>query len=168
MAENVLIIAEIGVNHNGDMQTAKELIKQAAIAGANIVKLQTFKADLCISQNTPLAEYQKKNVTSLENQLEMVAELELTESNHIELIETATEHGVKIFSTAFDLESLNFLSQFNFEFIKIPSGEITNLPLIRMIAKQNKKVILSTGMCSLGDVERSIDTLELNGLSREN
>jgi N,N'-diacetyllegionaminate synthase len=165
--ERALIIAEIGVNHNGDLQLAKKLIHEAAKAGADLVKFQTFNTQHCISQNAPLAEYQERNMQAAKSQLEMISALELTHSDHHELKTTALECGVKMFSTAFDLASLNFLNQFNFEFVKVPSGEVTNLPLLRAIGKQGKKVILSTGMCSLGDIERTIDILKGSGLKRE-
>lgn len=165
--EQTLIIAEIGVNHNGDLQLAKKLIEEAAAAGADIVKFQTFKTQNCISESAPLAEYQEKNVPDAKSQLEMVSSLELSESEHLNLNAFALHNGIEMFSTAFDLESLDFLRQFNFKYIKIPSGEVTNLPLLRAIGRQRKKVILSTGMCSLGDIESALDSLESAGAQRK-
>ena len=165
--ERTLIIAEIGVNHNGDLQLAKKLIHKASAAGADIVKFQTFKTQNSISQSAPLAEYQMKNVPDARNQLEMVSSLELSESDHSTLNEFALQNGIEIFSTAFDLESLDFLDQFNFKYIKIASGEVTNLPLLRAIGRKRKKVILSTGMCSLEDIESALNSLESEGLQRK-
>ncbi len=165
--ERTLIIAEIGVNHNGDLQLAKKLIHEASAAGADIVKFQTFKTQNSISQSAPLAEYQMKNVPDARNQLEMVSSLELSESDHSTLNEFALQNGIEIFSTAFDLESLDFLDQFNFKYIKIASGEVTNLPLLRAIGRKRKKVILSTGMCSLEDIESALNSLESEGLQRK-
>lgn len=165
--ERTLIIAEIGVNHNGDLQLAKKLIHEASAAGADIVKFQTFKTQNSISQSAPLAEYQMKNVPDARSQLEMVSSLELSESDHSTLNEFALQNGIEIFSTAFDLESLDFLDQFNFKYIKIASGEVTNLPLLRAIGRKRKKVILSTGMCSLGDIESALNSLESEGLQRK-
>ena len=136
--ERTLIIAEIGVNHNGDLQLAKKLIHEASAAGADIVKFQTFKTQNSISQSAPLAEYQMKNVPDARSQLEMVSSLELSESDHSTLNEFALQNGIEIFSTAFDLESLDFLDQFNFKYIKIASGEVTNLPLLRAIGRKRK------------------------------
>ena len=150
--ERTLIIAEIGVNHNGDLQLAKKLIHEAADAGADIVKFQTFKTQNSISQSAPLAEYQEKNVPDARSQLEMVSSLELSESEHFTLNEFALQNSIEIFSTAFDLESLDFLHQFNFKYIKIASGEVTNLPLLRAIGRQRKKVILSTGMSNIKEI----------------
>ena len=165
--ERTLIIAEIGVNHNGDLQLAKKLIHEASAAGADIVKFQTFKTQNSISQSAPLAEYQMKNVPDARNQLEMVSSLELSESDHSTLNEFALQNGIEIFSTAFDLESLDFLDQFNFKYIKIASGEVTNLPLLRAIGRKRKKVILSTVMCSLEDIESALNSLESEGLQRK-
>ena len=165
--ERTLIIAEIGVNHNGDLQLAKKLIHEASAAGADIVKFQTFKTQNSISQSAPLAEYQMKNVPDARSQLEMVSSLELSESDHSTLNEFALQNGIEIFSTAFDLESLDFLDQFNFKYIKIASGEVTNLPLLRAIGRKRKKVILSTGMCSLEDIESALNSLESEGLQRK-
>mgnify|MGYP001479388497 FL=1 len=165
--ERTLIIAEIGVNHNGDLQLAKKLIHEASAAGADIVKFQTFKTQNSISQSAPLAEYQMKNVPDARSQLEMVSSLELSESEHSTLNEFALQNGIEIFSTAFDLESLDFLDQFNFKYIKIASGEVTNLPLLRAIGRKRKKVILSTGMCSLEDIESALNSLESEGLQRK-
>jgi N,N'-diacetyllegionaminate synthase len=162
-----VIIAEIGVNHNGDLQLAKELIREAAKAGADLVKFQTFKTHSCISQNAPLAAYQEKNMPGAKSQLEMITALELSDSDHHTLNDTALQNGIQMFSTAFDVESLSFLSQFNFPYVKIPSGEVTNLPLLRAISRQRKDIIISTGMCNLGDIEQTIETLLGAGVKRE-
>ena len=162
-----LIICEAGVNHNGDLKIAKELIKAAALAGADIVKFQTFKAGLGISTHAPKAEYQIKNTNITGGQLDMVSKLELSEDDHYELIKVANECGIEIFSTGFDIPSIEFLIKLNFSLFKIPSGEVTNLPLLELIGKQRKKIILSTGMCNLADIENAIEILEANGTSRK-
>lgn len=165
--ERTLIIAEIGVNHNGDLQLAKKLLQEASSAGADIVKFQTFITQNSISKFAPLAEYQEKNVPQARSQLEMVSSLELSQSEHFALNEFALQNGIEIFSTAFDVESLDFLDQFNFKYIKIASGEVTNLPLLRAIGRKRKKVILSTGMCSLEDIECALNSMESEGLQKK-
>jgi N,N'-diacetyllegionaminate synthase len=161
-----LIIAEAGVNHNGDMSIAKDLIDTAAEAGADIVKFQTFKAVNLASKRASLSEYQKKN-SKLNQQFEMLKALELSFDDHIVLANHCKKREIEFLSTAFDMASLEFLSQMELKRFKIPSGEITNLPYIRKIGSFGLPVILSTGMATLGEVEQAIIALDKMGLSRK-
>ena len=162
----VLIIAEAGVNHNGDMSMAKKLIDVAADAGADFVKFQTFNADRLVTENAAKADYQKLVTDSAESQQKMLRKLELTEAMHQELIAHCALRNIGFFSTGFDIESVNMLVSLRQELFKIPSGEITNLPYLRHIGKLGKAVILSTGMSNLNDIESAINTLEESGTPR--
>lgn len=164
---STLIIAEAGVNHNGKVEIAKEMINSAVFAGADIVKFQTFKAKNLASKQAILAPYQKKNLNTEESQFAMLKRLELSENEFKELEIDCSAKGVEFLSTAFDLESLEFLCELNPKRIKIPSGEITNLPYLRYIAKQNKKIILSTGMSTLKDIENAISILLNGGVKKD-
>jgi N,N'-diacetyllegionaminate synthase len=168
MIKKILIIAEAGVNHNGDINLAKQLVDVAAAAGADSVKFQTFSADRQVTQNARKAEYQIQATSSSESQYEMLSKLELSESMHRELIEHCKNRNIEFLSTAFDIESVNLLISLGQKIFKIPSGEITNLPYLRHIGQFGKKVILSTGMSTLGDVELAIDALEHAGTHRSN
>lgn len=165
----VLVIAEAGVNHNGDLDMAKQLVEAAAKAGADLVKFQTFKAEKVASEAARKAVYQARNEGSNEagNQLEMLKRLELSEADHANLIDHCTARGIGFFSTAFDLDSLDFLNGLGFAQFKVPSGEITNLPYLRRVAEFGKDLILSTGMASMGDIEAAIEAIEAAGLPRE-
>lgn len=155
-----LIIAEAGVNHNGSMELALKLVDAAADAGADIVKFQTFKSENLVSRNAAKAEYQKQNTGSAESQLEMIKKLELTEDMHVELISHCKKRGIEFLSTPFDVESLKLLTgRFGMKTVKIPSGEITNAPFILEIAKLAGRVIISTGMATLGEVELALGAL---------
>lgn len=156
----VLVIAEAGVNHNGDIRLAKQLIEIAAKSGANFVKFQTFRADKLATKSAPKAEYQVKESTNSESQYEMLKELELSEQSHRELMSECTKQGIGFLSTAFDEESADMLLALGQEIFKIPSGEITNLPYLRHIGRFRKKVILSTGMSSLEEVKLALRVLE--------
>jgi N-acetylneuraminate synthase len=162
-----LIIAEAGVNHNGDMALAKRLIAAATEAGADLVKFQTFVAGKIISKTAPKAEYQKGATDPEESQQEMVRKLELTKANHLELIDECKRKGIGFFSTAFDLDSIDLLEAFDSEYVKAPSGELTNLPYLRYLTRHGKPVLLSTGMANLGEIEAAIDVIELAGTPRE-
>lgn len=156
----VYIIAEAGVNHNGSIEMAKELVDVAAHAGADAVKFQTFKAEEVISRHAPKAEYQKKTTTETESQLEMVKKLELDEDAHRLLIEHCRSRNIQFLSTPFDFDSINLLAhKLNLPRLKIPSGEITNGPFLLHIARTGKPVILSTGMSTLGEVETALGVL---------
>jgi len=162
-----IIIAEAGVNHNGDISLAKKLIDIAADAGADLVKFQTFKSSKLVTLSAPKADYQSLLTGSSESQYMMLNKLELTESMHHELIAHSHSKGIGFFSTGFDIESIDMLIRLGQERIKIPSGEITNLPLLRHVGKMNKEVILSTGMSDLGEVEKAIDILESSGTQKK-
>ena len=167
---HTLIIAEAGVNHNGSIDIAKQLVDKAAYAGADIIKFQTFKSEKLVSKSAQQAEYQKRNIgaKSDNSQLSMLKKLELSEQNHIELMAHCKEKNIKFFSTAFDLDSIDYLHSLNLGLWKIPSGEVTNYPFLKRIAAFNEKTILSTGMCDMQDVRAAVDALYKNGLSKEN
>ena len=161
-----LIIAEAGVNHNGDIALAKKLIAAAADAGADLVKFQTFIARNLVSKSAPKAEYQKNVTDPEESQQEMVRKLELSKENHLELIDECNRKGIGFFSTAFDLESVDLLEEFGSKFVKVPSGELTNLPYLRYLTRTGKPVLLSTGMANLGEIEAAINVIEQAGTPR--
>jgi len=165
----VFVIAEAGVNHNGSVELAKKLIDVASEVGADAVKFQTFKTELCISKDARKADYQVKNTgDDKETQYEMVKKLELSEEMHNELIAYCKEKNIMFLSTPFDHDSIELLSDLGLEIFKIPSGEITNLPYLRRIGKLNKKVILSTGMADIGEIEDALDILTQAGTQKEN
>lgn len=166
MNNRVLIIAEAGVNHNGDMALAKQLIDMAADAGADLVKFQTFNANRLVTRNAKKADYQAEATGGAESQHEMLRRLELSEAMHHELIAHCATRDIGFFSTGFDLESIDMLLGFGQQLFKIPSGEITNLPYLRHVAATGKQLILSTGMASLGDIEAAIEALEQGGTPR--
>ena len=151
-----LIIAEAGVNHNGDLELAKRLIQVAAQKGADLVKVQTFKAEKVVTLAAAKADYQKKNDGVSDSQLAMLKKLELSPEAHHILIAEAKKMGIGFLSTAFDSESVELLDQLGMPFFKVPSGEITNLPYLRQIAAIKKPVILSTGMADLPEVEAAL------------
>ncbi len=161
-----LIIAEAGVNHNGDLALARQLIDVAAVAGADLVKFQTFTADRLATRAAQKADYQNRTTTSTESQHEMLSRLELTDAMHHELIAHCATRKIGFFSTAFDIESVDLLVRHGQNHFKIPSGEITNLPYLRHIGRLGKSVILSTGMANLGEIEAAIDALEAAGTPR--
>jgi len=160
-----VIIAEAGVNHNGDVGLAKELIRAAAEAGADYVKFQTFVPELLVSKHARKANYQQTNTGGDDSQLAMLKKLALPESAYPELISTCQACGIKFLSTPFDLKSVDFLAGVGQDFWKIPSGEITNLPYLRKIAATHRPVVLSTGMSDLREVEWAIKTLLANGVT---
>tara|TARA_B110000503_G_scaffold90078_1_gene136214 strand:- start:308 stop:1309 length:1002 start_codon:yes stop_codon:yes gene_type:complete len=162
-----LIIAEAGVNHNGDILLAKELINSAAAAGADIVKFQSFTADKIISRSAPKADYQKNTTATDESQHEMVRKLELTRDHHEILVDECRRKGIGFLSTAFDTDSFDLLVDMGVECVKIPSGEITNLPYLRYVTRLKMPVILSTGMATMGDIEAALGVIEESGTPRE-
>lgn len=165
---HTLIIAEAGVNHNGSLELAKQLIDVAADAGVDYVKFQTFKAESLVSKTAALADYQKRNMNNGESsQYAMLKKLELSPADHHELISYCLEKKVKFFSTAFDLDSIDFLATLQLGLWKIPSGEITNYPYIKKIAEYKEPVILSTGMSTLNEIEDAIALLQKYGVSKE-
>ncbi|TBR81323.1 N-acetylneuraminate synthase [Campylobacter novaezeelandiae] len=166
--KKTLIIAEAGVNHNGDLNLAKKMIEIAAKCGADFVKFQTFKAKDCVSINAKKAKYQLQTTNQNESQFEMIKKLELDLKAHQILIAHAKAHNISFLSTPFDLDSIELLHCLGLEIFKIPSGEITNLPYLKAIARLNKKIILSTGMSNLGEIEACLDALCKNGQKRNN
>ena len=165
--KKVIIIAEAGVNHNGDINTAKKLIDVAAEAGADYVKFQSFKADKLVSPDAKKADYQIKNTGKEDDsQYQMLKQLELSVDDHIELIEYCSLKKIKFFSTAFDLDGISYLSSLNLGVFKIPSGELTNFPYLRAVANTGLPVILSTGMANLDEIQKSVQVLISNGTKK--
>ncbi len=163
----VFIIAEAGVNHNGSLDIAKRLIYAAADAGADAVKFQTFKAERIVSIHAPKAEYQKLTTGEKGSQFKMIKDLEMDCKSHKELIRQSRKRGIMFLSSPFDFESIDLLDKLRLNIFKIPSGEITNLPYLRKIGRLNKKVLLSTGMADLGEIEDAINVLIDAGTDRE-
>lgn len=170
--DKVLIIAEAGVNHNGDIEIAKKLIEAAAHAGADVVKFQTFKTEGLVSKQAKLASYQNANLIdskiNLDNsQYSMLKKLELSQENHFVLVEHCKRNNIIFHSTAFDIDSIEFLNHIGLPFWKIPSGEITNLPYLEKIGKYKKDIILSTGMSSMFEIEDALGVLMKEGVSKD-
>ncbi|MCT4566305.1 MAG: N-acetylneuraminate synthase [Maledivibacter sp.] len=159
----VFIIAEAGVNHNGDINIAKQLIDAAKEAGADAIKFQTFKAENIVSKYAEKAEYQKKTTDNKESQLDMIRNLEISFKDFEILKNYCDEKNILFMSTPFDIESIKFLHEIGLEVFKIPSGEITNLLYLREIGKLKKKVIMSSGMSNLGEIEAALNILIENG-----
>jgi len=165
---HTLIIAEAGVNHNGSMELAKELIEAAAISGADFIKFQTFKAEKLVSKTAQKADYQKRNMEDGDDsQYAMLKRLELNENAHYELIKFCEEKGIQFLSTGFDIESIDFLNSLNTPFFKIPSGEITNKPYLIHIASKGKPVIMSTGMAIIEEIRDALNVLLQHGIPKE-
>lgn len=160
---SVFIIAEAGVNHNGSLRLAKQLVDIAKECGADCVKFQTFEPEKCVSKNLKKAEYQIENTGSKESQLEMIKKLALTFEDFIELKEYCYSKKIMFCSTPFDIDSVKFLNKLDISFWKIPSGEITNLPYLIEIARTHKPVIMSTGMSTIGEIRQAIDILKNHG-----
>lgn len=166
---SVVIIAEAGVNHNGDFEKAKQLVQVAAQAGADFVKFQTFKADKIVSKSAKKAAYQAKNINDGDDsQYAMLKKLEMPHEWHVQLKEYANELGIMFLSTGFDHESVDYLDELNQPFFKIPSGEITNKPYLQHIASKGKPVILSTGMANMQEISDALDVLLEGGITKEN
>lgn len=164
-----IIIAEAGVNHNGSISLAKELIDVAALAGADYVKFQTFKAEELVSKQAKKADYQIANAKDkIESQLDMLKNLELSKEDHEVLMDYCKEKKISFFSTAFDLGSLQYLADIGLSLVKIPSGEITNLPYLRKAATLFEKVIISTGMATLAEVGDAINVFINEGIELKN
>lgn len=167
MMNRTLIIAEAGVNHNGSLQRAFEMVDAAANCGVDYVKFQTFKAELLVNRYAPTAQYQKANLkeNATDSQLDMLRKLELSFNDFIELAEYCRRKGVGFLSTPFDFESIRFLASMKLDYMKVPSGEITNLPYLRMIAQTGIPVIMSTGMSTIDEIEAAVSVLKTNGLA---
>ena len=168
MSMKTFIIAEAGVNHNGQLKLAFDLIDAAEDAGADAVKFQSFKTDSLVSQKAGKAEYQKRTTNAAETQYEMIKRLELSFDDHKKLIDYCRSKNIEFLSSPFDLDSIDLLYKLGLDVFKIPSGEIINLPYLRKIAGLNKNVILSTGMSDLGEIEDALDVLTINGTDRGN
>jgi N,N'-diacetyllegionaminate synthase len=165
---NVFIIAEAGVNHNGSIELAKKLIDVASQAGADAVKFQTFKTENLVSKNASKAEYQKETTNKDESQFDMIKKLELDLDTHKELMQYCKEKNIIFLSTPFDHDSIELLNDLGLEVFKIPSGEITNLPYLRHVGRLDKKIVLSTGMADIGEIEDALDILIESGTKKEN
>lgn len=165
--KHVIIIAEAGVNHNGNYELAKQLVVKAKEAGVDYVKFQTAMPELVISQFAEMADYQKTNTGTQESQLEMCKKIHLTFDDYKPLKAYCEEVGVKFMSTPFDMPSIDLLAEIGMDYMKVPSGEITNLPYLRKIAKLGMPVILSTGMSRIGEVEEALNILIEGGMKRE-
>lgn len=159
---DVLIIAEAGVNHNGEIEIAKALVDEAIKAGADVVKFQTFNPQKMVSKNASMADYQKKNLGTEETQEKMLNKLSLSSEEFVELSKYCSKVGIRFLSTPFDVESIHFLNELQ-DIWKIPSGEITNYPYLVEIAKTKKDIILSTGMSTMKEVDDAISLLKNNG-----
>ena len=168
MINRTLIIAEAGVNHNGDISLARQLVDAAAEAGADLVKFQTFNANRMVTRSAKKADYQNQATGSKESQHAMLRRLELTVDMHHELIAHCAARNIGFFSTGFDIESVDLLVSLGQDHFKIPSGEITNLPYLRHIGGLGKAIIFSTGMATMGEIEAAIDVLEQAGTQRAN
>jgi N,N'-diacetyllegionaminate synthase len=165
----VIIIAEAGVNHNGDIELAKKLIDVAVTAGVDYVKFQTFKSENLVSKAAKKADYQIENThNATESQLQMLKKLELSHDQHQELITYCKKMNISFFSTAFDLESLGYLKELGLSMVKIPSGEITNLPYLRKAASLFSEVIISSGMSTMQEISDALDVFIQSGISKEN
>jgi N,N'-diacetyllegionaminate synthase len=166
--DRTIIIAEAGVNHNGSIELAKQLIDVAANADVDYVKFQTFKAENLVTKTAQKAEYQQKNMADSDNsQYQMLKKLEFSKERHYDLIDYCKQCDVKFLSTAFDLESVEFLSSLHLGLWKIPSGEITNYPYLKRVAKENQPVILSTGMSTIEDTEAAVNILVKHGTDKQ-
>lgn len=166
MEKKTIVIAEAGVNHNGDLGRARELVNAAAAAGADLVKFQTFSAERLATVSAPKAAYQLSRTPLGDSQFEMLKKLELTEAAHEELLEYCSSVGIGFFSTAFDTQSLDYLVRLGIDRIKVPSGEITNLPYLRHVGQFGLPVILSSGMSNLAEVQSALEALEASGIKK--
>lgn len=168
-AKHVMIIAEAGVNHNGSMENAFRLVDAAADAGVDYIKFQTFKAEKLVSSSAKKAEYQVQNTRNAEEtQLQMLQKLELSQEQHAQLIAYCHKKNIQFFSTAFDLDSLAYLHEVGLKMVKIPSGEITNLPYLRKAARLFRQVILSTGMTTISEIKDAVTVFTEAGIPKEN
>ena len=168
-AKHVMIIAEAGVNHNGNIENAFRLVDAAAYAGVDYIKFQTFKAEKLVSGSAKKADYQIQNTRNAEEtQFQMLQKLELSQEQHAQLIAYCKKKNIQFFSTAFDLDSLEYLHEIGLQMVKIPSGEITNLPYLRKAARLFRQVILSTGMTTISEIKDAVSVFTEAGISKEN
>jgi N,N'-diacetyllegionaminate synthase len=168
MTNRTFIIAEAGVNHNGRLDLARKLVEEAARAGADAVKFQTFKAEKLAAPSAGKAEYQNRTTPQDQSQLEMLKKLELDKAAHLELMDLCQKNNIDFLSSPFDLDSIDLLDELGLDTIKVPSGEITNLPYLRKIGALKRKVILSTGMADLHEIEAALSVLKTAGTDRKN
>ena len=167
--KKVIIIAEAGVNHNGNIDLAKKLVDAAVYAGVDFVKFQTFNSESLVSKTAKKAFYQVENTKDTsESQLQMLKKLELSKEQHHEIVSYCKEKNISFFSTAFDNESLDFLKELGLSMVKIPSGEITNLPYLRKAAELFSEVIISTGMSTIKEIEQAINVFLKAGHNKNN
>ncbi len=170
MENSTLIIAEAGVNHNGDLSMAFRLVHAAAASGADVIKFQTFSAERLVTRQAKKAEYQQRATAGIksagDSQLEMLRALELTDEMHREIQQCCIESGISFLSTAFDLESLDYIASLKLPLIKVPSGEITNVPYLRQVGRLKRTVLLSTGMATIGEIEAAVALIEESGTER--
>lgn len=166
LRSKVIVIAEAGVNHNGSLKIAKKLVDKAVEAKADFIKFQTFRAESIATSKAKKANYQKKNSNKIETQYEMLKKLELSEDKFNIIASYCKKKKINFLSSPFDIESLNFLKKLKMKYIKIPSGEITNLPLLEEIGKTKKKVILSTGMCNITEIKKALLVLTKFGIQK--
>lgn len=167
MNSKVIIIAEAGVNHNGSLELAKRLVDEASSAGADIIKFQTYKAESLVSKTARQAEYQQRNTVHEDTQFSMLKRLELSYKDHQELVLYCNMKNIRFLSTPFDIESIEYLHSLKLNLWKIPSGEITNYPYLKKIAGYGEPTIVSTGMCTLEDIEAALNVLQYNGLKKD-
>ena len=160
---HVYIIAEAGVNHNGDLKIAKEMVGVAKNAGVDAIKFQTFVTENLVTRNAQTAEYQKHNTGKQETQFEMLKRLELSYDNYKELKELCSETGIEFLSTPFDIESIKMLERLDIDKFKVPSGEITNYPYLVQIAQTGKPLIMSSGMCTWSEIADAVQVLRDHG-----
>jgi N-acetylneuraminate synthase len=166
--KKVVIIAEAGVNHNGDLRLAKQLIDVAAEAGVDYVKFQTFKAEKIASKAAGKADYQKKTTEAAESQLQMLKKLELSHEDHLTLIDYCKQKSIEFLSTPFDLDSISMLRQLGIRLGKIPSGEITNLPYLKKMATEFETLVMSTGMADMNEIKEAVEVITSAGFSKQN
>ena len=166
-SDKVIIIAEAGVNHNGNYDLAVKMIHEAKRAGADYVKFQTAVPELATSTFAPKAEYQKETTGADESQLDMCRAIHLPLTDYVKLAAICKEEGIGFMSTPFDLVSIDVLEELDMDYWKIPSGEITNLPYLRKIASKHRPVIMSTGMCEMQEIADALAVLEAGGLTRD-
>lgn len=166
--KGTFIIAEAGVNHNGCIRKALKLIDAAKLSGADAIKFQTFKAENLATDYAPKAEYQKYKSIIKETQFEMLKKLEFTDAMHKVCFKKCEKKNIIFISSAFDIESLNYLKKFKLSYFKVPSGEITNIPYLEVLGKFRKKIILSTGMSNIDEIKKAVKTLEINGTKKNN
>lgn len=163
---SVFIIAEVGVNHSGSLELAKQLVDVAKECGADAVKFQTFKAATLVTKSAKQADYQTTNTGKSESQFDMLKRLELSEADHQELVDYCQSKNIEFMSTPFDVQSIHFLNSLGVQRFKIPSGEITNYPYLKMVGSYNKEIVLSTGMAILADIEAALNLLIESGTDK--